>query len=413
MEDFLTFTDGLFAMLRKQADSGILNFILNKFFSFFFTFVFIFSSTLRIEAEDNEFYKNFLKENLKFPFVIDEEISGVANIIAEKLTKNSINIPLDKGKIESDVQSIFLSKGIVDMRFDAFALYIKKSHPVEEILKKFIGGIKPSYRGNLRVGYSFYSGDKTSVFVIIVVDRIIQLKKIPLTLKNPGKFLLEGFLIAQIKSIRVTVLTPDLQFIIPTTTINGANFSTLLPLDTKEGCYRIEIMGDIGNGPIILGMFDSFVGEGFNDYGCSWKKINEAEILSVEINKKHKNKAWSLFNSINFLREFFNLAPLKNEPILAKIALKHAENMKKEGFWGHVSPVDGNFGERLQKSNISPEIAGEVITISSSSENAFKNLLSSPEHLRTLLIPQFNKMGIATIMVEKNKFIFVAILAKY
>jgi hypothetical protein len=254
------------------------------------------------------------------------------------------------------------------------------------------------------IGVGARAGDGRAACVIVAVDRVLRLKGVVPAIAKPAKLLLKGAIVREAGALQVIVQSPDLEFFKPTLKIKGKEFSVLLPLDGGEGCYRIEILGDLGFGPAVLNLFTTCVGEAAGGAGAAWPSAAALEA------GKAKNRAWALFHLINGLRSSKGLGALRVEGLLTAAALEHGRDMKANGFFGHTSPTAGTFEARMKKAGIAAASVAEVLAVADGPEKAFENLAASPSHLSQLLGGGYTAMGVAAVKASEG-WLFVAVMA--
>jgi len=82
------------------------------------------------------------------------------------------------------------------------------------------------------------------------------------------------------------------------------------------------------------------------------------------------------------------------DPRLAIVAREHAEDMRDNGFLGHISASSGDVGDRLRRAGYPFAYAAENIARSSSLWEAVESLMRSPGHRANLLATDPTHAGI-------------------
>ena len=106
----------------------------------------------------------------------------------------------------------------------------------------------------------------------------------------------------------------------------------------------------------------------------------------------------ALFTLTNSARADKGLAPLAFDSGLAAVAHGHSRAMVLEGFFDHVSPVTGNFMDRLAAAGIFPTAGGENIAFDPVSCGTLHDLwMASPTHRANILNPAYTKGGFGVV----------------
>ena len=102
-----------------------------------------------------------------------------------------------------------------------------------------------------------------------------------------------------------------------------------------------------------------------------------------------------MLDLINNERALQGLEPLEPDARLAKSARYHSQEMIDLNYFSHVSPKLGSLMNRLKIMGIKDqEGQGENIVAASSTELAFIQLMTSPEHKENMLNPNYTHIGI-------------------
>jgi hypothetical protein len=332
---------------------------------------------------------------------VDEDLDAAADAAAGEILDGEG----EAGKaIQETVLSEIREQGVTDARVMPLVITAGSMEDLLESLGKMLGEKWASLLDGRTIGVGARSGDGRAACVIVAVDRVLRLKGVVQAIAKPAKLLLKGAIVREACALQVIVQSPGLEFFKPTLTIKGKEFSVLLPLDGGEGCYRIEILGDVGFGPAVLNLFTTCVGKAAGGAGAAWPS---AAALGAG---KAKNRAWALFHLIDALRSSRGLGALKVKGLLAAAALEHARDMKANGFFGHTSPTAGTFEARMKKAGITSTSAAEVLAVADDPAKAFENLAASPSHLSQMLEGGYTAMGVAAVKAQEG-WLFVAVMA--
>ncbi|WP_453997172.1 CAP domain-containing protein [Bacillus nitroreducens] len=122
----------------------------------------------------------------------------------------------------------------------------------------------------------------------------------------------------------------------------------------------------------------------------SAKKLSKSESMEVE----KGNKA-QIYDLTNIYRNRHGLHPLKGDEQLAEVAYLHSKDMQINDFFDHFSPTNGGLAERLEKGEISYQLAGENIAAKYvDGIAAVEGWLNSQGHRETLLNEEYNYLGV-------------------
>jgi len=116
------------------------------------------------------------------------------------------------------------------------------------------------------------------------------------------------------------------------------------------------------------------------------KNLSVDEVAEVE-----------MFNLVNEERRKMGVAHLKWRPELVPVARAHATDMWDRSYFGHVSPDGEDVGDRLEKANVSYQLAGENLALAPTLQTAHNGLMNSEGHRRNILDPEFKRMGVGVI----------------
>lgn len=344
-----------------------------------------------------------------FVFTADAELDQAAGDAASTIVKgHAKGSPADE-EVHDIIFEALRTRGITDARVVPLAVVADDPESLFKSLAAFLDGKGKATLAGRTLGVGTAAGKSRAVCVLVGVERILGLRNLSPTLEKPAKVLLKGDILGKVSDLHIVVQTPDLKFLKPTVTIKGKQLTAVLPLSGPEGCYRVELLGDLGYGPSVLNLFFTRVGAASPDApGCNAPALN---LESAADKPQFKNRAWALFQAINAMRKSLGVEPLKPNPDLARAALDHGRDMKTNGFFGHTSPSRGTLEERMASAKVPFSAAAEVLTEADGPMKAAGNLAASPSHLSSVLDGAFTHMGVAAVKRSEGR-IFVAILAR-
>lgn len=108
--------------------------------------------------------------------------------------------------------------------------------------------------------------------------------------------------------------------------------------------------------------------------------------------------AREVFDLLNRARIDAGLDPLAWGPALAEVAVAHADEMYRDGYFSHLSPVTGTVGNRLADAGITYRIAGENLALAASSDEVHAGLMDSEGHRANIESPDFRRVGVGVVL---------------
>lgn len=108
-------------------------------------------------------------------------------------------------------------------------------------------------------------------------------------------------------------------------------------------------------------------------------------------------KTRTLFTLVNSEREDARLSPLSLDERLCIVARRHAEDMIRSRYFGHLSPNSGTLAGRLAAAGVTFEKAGENLAGNTSVPDAHRMLMQSPVHRGNVLNSEFTRIGAAVV----------------
>jgi uncharacterized protein YkwD len=112
---------------------------------------------------------------------------------------------------------------------------------------------------------------------------------------------------------------------------------------------------------------------------------------------------------INEERIKSGLKPLKADPEMRVVAIKHSADMFARGYFSHQTPEKKDPFDRMKDEHVSFLTAGENLALARNLNMAHEGLMNSPGHRANILHPAFRRVGIGIldggirgIMVTQN-----------
>ncbi len=100
---------------------------------------------------------------------------------------------------------------------------------------------------------------------------------------------------------------------------------------------------------------------------------------------------------VNKERTSRGLPPLDLEGNLTNLAIDHAKDMFKRGYFSHYTPEGFSPFDRMGIANISFQAAGENLALAPNTDLAMQGLMKSPGHRANILSPDFGRVGIGVV----------------
>jgi uncharacterized protein YkwD len=195
---------------------------------------------------------------------------------------------------------------------------------------------------------------------------------------------------------------PQLEITLPNGTVKhvadapGADFGFAAPI-AERGVHRVEILADGPYGIEVLANFPVFAG------------IDEPPVVIApparavgEQPSDEATVAAKLLALLNDARKAANVPPLKEHAGLAEVARAHSDDMVSAGFFGHVSPVNGDPAARVRRKGLGFVVIAENVGRGSTAEEVNTMLLDSPGHRANALDANLTHVGIGVVIDQRG-----------
>ncbi len=220
------------------------------------------------------------------------------------------------------------------------------------------------------------------VATLILVRRRVQVQTVMAAAGRPLRVcgrVLSG------KKPRVVVTAPGGAILQQAPVLPGAQFCVRFP-KARKGVYQVEVMVDGPLGPEVAVLFPLHVG--VPEPTMAVQKIYPPAA------RRRQRVETKLMRLVNISRRKARLPLLLPYRRLARAARAHSTDMRRSGFFGHVSPTAGDLSRRLTTANIDYAQASENLAISTGPVRAHDNLMRSPSHRRNIMDPKMTHVGI-------------------
>ncbi len=125
--------------------------------------------------------------------------------------------------------------------------------------------------------------------------------------------------------------------------------------------------------------------------------LNESEEYKSDVFISRPDFENQLLQLVNGERIKNGLKPLIADIKMQEVALEHAKDMFKRGYFSHSTPEGTNPFQRMEKRKIKFLFAGENLAHSFDLISAHNGLMESPGHRANILNPGFGKLGISIL----------------
>lgn len=113
--------------------------------------------------------------------------------------------------------------------------------------------------------------------------------------------------------------------------------------------------------------------------------------------KERPELAHEMLLMVNEERVKRGFKPLKPDPEMELVALKHSADMFARGYFSHYTPEGLNPFDRMKRDRVKFYIAGENLALSQTLQMAHTGLMNSPGHKANILNPAFGRLGIGIL----------------
>ncbi len=107
--------------------------------------------------------------------------------------------------------------------------------------------------------------------------------------------------------------------------------------------------------------------------------------------------ATALEQMVNLERVQAGVDPLAPAAALDGVALAHATDMYRGGYFSHVGPTSGDVADRLRAAGIVYRAAGENLALAATPEGVHAGLMDSAGHRANILDADYRRIGVAVV----------------
>jgi hypothetical protein len=354
----------------------------------------VFSYTLK--KEESSLFAlliNSSKEEERELFEMDAKLCAAARY-------NSINLS-KKGEVPKKLETtamrpLLWSYGVYDFQYLPTAFVYRSEESLKDTIKTYILTITKRGFFNCGVGVSDFKDEK-KIATIICSKRVVDAFDIPKVMNN-GSYLNLEFKVRNGYREPILYFSPpsgDVKKIAPAIK-EGGSYSYSYELSGGEGKYLVQIIVQGNNGHEGVFLIPVYVGVQLTDI-----KKEMLTYINLEDNTKNVSVEVAkdmILKAINFERKKQNIAPLKINEKLSKIAYSKSKAMAEKQLFGHEIE-EHKLEDMLKSENIQFVKASENIGLNSSPRMAHFLFMSSPAHRSNILNPVFKEVGIGIYKV--------------
>lgn len=109
-----------------------------------------------------------------------------------------------------------------------------------------------------------------------------------------------------------------------------------------------------------------------------------------------------MLDLINKERTSRGLAPIKADPEMREVAIKHSADMFERGYFSHDTPEKKDPFDRMRSDKVHFRTGGENLALAPTLKIAHTGLMNSPGHRANILRPQFGRVGIGILESKRH-----------
>jgi uncharacterized protein YkwD len=277
--------------------------------------------------------------------------------------------------------------------FMVFGVGIGDDGTLARSLDELLAGA-PGEAGYNRYGVAVVDRSGRGVAAVVVSAACAEIDPVP-------RRVAPGSMVAVRGRLRSKYEHPKLDITLPSGAVrhiaerSGAEFDFMAPIG-EVGVHRVELLADGPYGPKVLANFPVFAGVDEPPMGPVAPPAVVAEPSD------ERAVAGRLFALLNDARRSAGLSPLAQHGGLGEVAAAHSQDMVGSGFFGHVSPGNGDLLARVRKRGLGFLILAENLGRGSTAEEVNSMLLDSPAHRANALDANYSYVGIGVSISQRG-----------
>ncbi len=298
--------------------------------------------------------------------------------------------------------------GWTDGELCAVALRVQKTGDLEEALGRELdarlGAMVPTHTGFAARG----DGDDTVVLVMFS-RRLVQLWPLAAQVRRRQQLVVAGTVIAEgARALEVIVGRPGGKVVRRKVPLQGAEFTTTVDVGAKAGVMLLQLVIERGLGPEVAAQFPVGVAE----LPREWVGV----IPEVEDDGDPGSDAEGLGRRLTALvlgaRKAARVGLPAASAQLDGVARAHLDDMRRHGFFAHVSPSAGDLKQRLAARGIKVARALENLARARDAEEVLRQWLTSPAHRANLLDADVDALGVAIEPIGNDEVLAVLVMTR-
>lgn len=240
-----------------------------------------------------------------------------------------------------------------------------------------------------RIGVGVVQRGKALAVIVLLQAHNIRLDPVPRQLADGGALHLKGSLKDGYDRPQVFLTTPDGKV---RTLSQGKKGETRVAQRARcagKGEHRVEVMGVGPFGPTVLANMP---------FWCGTRPPVKRTVTIGGADTIDPVKAGrQLLGLVNQERKKQGLPALRWHDRLARVAREHSQDMRTNGFVGHVSPRTGGPSDRVKRAKVPVGVLLENVGVGPTVAGIHRGLMASPGHRAAILNAQATMAGIGVI----------------
>jgi len=247
--------------------------------------------------------------------------------------------------------------------------------------------------GKRRCGFARATRDGAPWLAAVAVDALADLGRTPMRVRTGGWVEIEATALVPTASAKIVVLGPTGAPRAIPTSLAGGKIRGRFAAD-RPGAWLVQVLGTVETGP--RPVLEALVWAG------DAQPVNpRATAPGEDAPSPSDDATTALLAMINGARAAERLPPLRRDPRLDEVALRHSQAMVAAHRVGH-DVGDGDPAVRIAEALPNPRAAGENVAKASSVRRAHRSLWASPSHRGNLLMTDFSLVGLGIVQDDEG-----------
>jgi uncharacterized protein YkwD len=247
-----------------------------------------------------------------------------------------------------------------------------------------------------RYGISIVPHTGQRIAVVVLSAACVEVDPLPRLVADGTMLALRGRLRAGYAHAQLDVTLPD-GSVKHVADMPGNTFDFAVPT-VPRGVHRVEILADGPFGVEVLANFPVFAGVAEPPIVLSPR----TGAVAAGDSEDSVTVAAKLLGLLNDARRSAGIPALEAHRELAEVAEAHSRDMTESGFFGHLSPTNGDPAARVRKRGLGFVLIAENVGRGSTAEEVNAMLLDSPGHRANALDPNLTYVGIGVVVDRRQ-----------